>query len=251
MRDKPADEIDHADLAADSDAARIGYSPELYALLNELGLNGSGKILDLACGTGVASEPLAAAGAHITGIDPSEEMLKFARERNPKGKFVKGNAEALPFGDDTFDAAISAQAFHSVDREKAMAELVRVVRRGGAIAIWWKHLMADDPIKAVRSEVARRLSYDFPDAGLEGGFLEFYRAPLAGHALRVLPWRMSVPLERFMAAERSRLRLQPALGSKRSEYLEALDRKLRDKYGEDDPFVPLSYMQFLYIGKKS
>ncbi|MDQ6930474.1 MAG: methyltransferase domain-containing protein [Candidatus Eremiobacteraeota bacterium] len=251
MSDKPPGDIDDAELAAEADAARIGYSSELYALLTESGLQGNLKILDVACGTGAAAEPLAAAGAHITGIDPSQEMLKVARERIPKGTFIEGKAEALPFEDGAFDGAICAQGFHLVDREKSMEELVRVVKRGGVLAIWWKHLMADDPIKAVRSEVARSLSYDVPDAGLQGGFLEFYRAPLLDHALRVLPWRMSVPLERFTASERSRLRLQGSAGPKRSAYLASLERKLREKFGAEDPFVPLSYMQFLYIGKKS
>ena len=248
---KPSELIDYSSLAADYETASIGYAAELYATLFELGLKRSGKIVDVACGTGLASTPLAAEGARITGVDVSETMMQNARARNPGGEFVKGSAEALPFEDASFDGAVCAQAFHWLDRDAAMNELVRCVKPGGAIAIWWKHLMADDPVKGVRDEVSRSFNIDVPDAGLRGGFLEFYRAPLCEHNLRVIPWRMALPLDRFMAYERSRYNLRAALGGRIQEYLTAMTAKLHEKYGSDNPFLPLSYMHFLYIGRKS
>ncbi|GAC1655184.1 MAG: class I SAM-dependent methyltransferase [Vulcanimicrobiaceae bacterium] len=242
--------VDYSPLASDYQSAHIGYSPELYAMMESLGLNRRGSILDVACGTGIAAEPLAPQGAKISGIDICEPMLAYARSALPEGEIAQGKAEALPFPNAVFDGVICAQAFHWFDPQQAMDEMVRVLKPGGAIAIWWKHLMSDDAVKAVRDEVSRGLGVEVPDAGLSGGFIEFYRAPLLDHTLRVVPWRMAVPLDRFMAYERSRATLREVLGSKLNDYLSRLEEKLEEQYGANNPFLPLSYLHFLYTGKK-
>ncbi|GAC1391140.1 MAG: hypothetical protein NVSMB31_08420 [Vulcanimicrobiaceae bacterium] len=240
---------DYAKLAQEYDASRIGYSSDLYAAMSEYGFPARGKILDVACGTGLASEPLAAGGAHITGIDRSSEMLAFARKRLPDAKFVEGRAEKLPFEQDTFDGAICAQAFHWLDRQKTIDELLRVVKPRGVLAIWWKHLMADDPVNGAREEVAKSLKVTVPPSGLTGGFLEFYGAALSDHTLRVIPWRMATSLERYIGYERSRRNLHDAFGDKVEPYIEKLSEKLRARFGPGNPLISIGYLQFLYLGK--
>ncbi|MFN2528862.1 MAG: class I SAM-dependent methyltransferase [Candidatus Baltobacteraceae bacterium] len=239
---------DYSKLAGDYDAHRIGYSLELYSMMTDYGIPMQGKILDVACGTGLASEPFAKEGARVTGIDRSQEMLKYAEARIPNGQFKIGSAEGLPFGEGTFDAAICAQAIHWLDRDKAISEMIRVTKPGGILGIWWKSLMHDHPVNSLRQEVAKNLGANGSESAISG-FLEFYRAPLADHTLRVVPWRLAVSLDRFIGYERSRKDLRDALGSGADEYSDQLAGRLREVYGEGNPLISLGYLQFLYLGR--
>ncbi|MBV8600556.1 MAG: class I SAM-dependent methyltransferase, partial [Candidatus Eremiobacteraeota bacterium] len=91
------------ELAANYDEYRVGYSKQLYDYLEgELGFAPAWHVLDVGCGTAIASAPFAAKGYEVTGVDPSEAMLARARIRVPSGRFVQGRAEALPFADGEF-----------------------------------------------------------------------------------------------------------------------------------------------------
>src|SRR4051794_14372350 len=80
------------------------------------------RLLDLACGTGVAARAAADAGAQVTGVDFSPAMLATARNFHPQIEFQAGDAEALPFADASFDAVISNFGIHHVERpERAIA----------------------------------------------------------------------------------------------------------------------------------
>lgn len=97
--------------------------------------------LDLGCGNGAFTELLVdrCAPAGIQGIDPSEGQLAFARTRHAAGiaHFQQGDAASLPFDDDSFDAAAMALVINLIpEPDKALAELARVVRPGGAIATY-------------------------------------------------------------------------------------------------------------------
>lgn len=107
--------------AAEYDTFRTGYSRTLYDALVELGFAPGWEVLDVACGTGLSSEPLTQRGMSVTGVDISEPMLEKARARMPQAEFVLGAAESLPFGRAEFHAAICAQAIHWMDHEKARA----------------------------------------------------------------------------------------------------------------------------------
>lgn len=232
------------------DSGRIGYANELYTTLVEYGLTPASKMLDVACGTGLAAAPFIENNYDVTGVDVSEPMLARARARFPDAAFVQGSAEALPFDDAAFDTAISAQAFHHVDRSAALREMLRVLRPGGIVAIWWKHLMSEDAFKVLRDRIVVELGFEPPVSGLKGGFKEFYAAPLREHTLRVIPWRASVPLSKLLQAERSRKNLREVLGSKFDAYAAALETRAHEAFGAGDPSIVLSYMHFLYLGKK-
>jgi len=97
--------------------------------------------LDVGCGNGAFTETLIAhsAPAEVTGIDPSEGQLAYARTR-PGAKlarFQMAGAQDLPFAAKSFDAAIMALVISFVpDPAKAVSELVRVVRPGGMVATY-------------------------------------------------------------------------------------------------------------------
>src|SRR4051794_26163775 len=84
----------HEDLAHIHDAGfgapARGASGVLLGALNKAGIT-SGLVADLACGSGILSEAVSAAGFDVLGIDLSPAMLDIARRRAPKGRFVTGS----------------------------------------------------------------------------------------------------------------------------------------------------------------
>ena len=97
------------------------------------------RILDLAAGTGTSSAALAAHGAHVVAADFSEGMLAEGRRRHAgeeRIEFVHADATALPFEDDSFDAATISYGLRNVsDPRRALAEMFRVVKPGGRVVI--------------------------------------------------------------------------------------------------------------------
>ena len=93
-------------------------------------------MLDAGCGTGRFAAALADAGlARVWGVDASPEMLAVARAKTRRAGFKLGRLEALPFKDDWFDAAVAWLVVHLVERPAALAELRRVLRPSGRLAI--------------------------------------------------------------------------------------------------------------------
>lgn len=99
---------------------------ELDALERLLG-PGAGRCLDLGCGTGVATAAVGALGWSVVGVDISADLLGSARARGLE--VVEAPAEALPFADGSFDAAVSFWTHTDIDDfPTAVAEVVRVLR---------------------------------------------------------------------------------------------------------------------------
>jgi SAM-dependent methyltransferase len=96
---------------------------------------GGKRALDVGCGTGRLAEALAARGARVWGVDPSEEMLAVARKTAGTAVgFKRGEAERLPFKSGWFDLAFLRLVIHLVDRGKVLPELRRVLGpRGRAV----------------------------------------------------------------------------------------------------------------------
>ncbi len=94
----------------------------------------------------------------VTGIDISTPMLAHARKRVLDATFVNASADALAFPAESFDGAVSAQAFHWFDAPQVLAEVARVVRPYGVVAIWWKTMMHGDRVRMLRAEVASELA---------------------------------------------------------------------------------------------
>jgi ubiquinone/menaquinone biosynthesis C-methylase UbiE len=97
--------------------------------------------IDIGCGNGAFTERLVerCAPAEVQGIDPSPEQLSFARSRPAArlAQFRQGDAMALPFADNSFDAAVMALVLFFVPHPvKGLAEMVRVVKPGGLIAVY-------------------------------------------------------------------------------------------------------------------
>jgi demethylmenaquinone methyltransferase/2-methoxy-6-polyprenyl-1,4-benzoquinol methylase len=95
------------------------------------------RVLDACCGTGdLAIAAQRAGAAEVIGLDFSEEMLERARQKAPELEWVRGDALALPFADESFDAATVGFGIRNVDDlEAGLRELRRVLRPGGRVAI--------------------------------------------------------------------------------------------------------------------
>jgi len=235
-------------LAANYGRYRIGYSSELFDALETLGFRRGMSVLDAGCGTGLSMGPLAARGMKVAGVDPAPAMLAAAKLAVPGATFTQGRVEALPFLDRSFDAAVSAQAFHWFEADKGYAELARVVKPGGPIAVWWKALGSDDPMRALRAAACRRIGVEPVPDSLRGGFSAFYRASFAARTLRVLPFTARFRVDDWIGYERSRAAPQAAYGAKLEAYLDALRAGLLAKYGSPAQHVDVRYTQFLYVG---
>ncbi len=94
------------------------------------------RVLDVACGTGIVARTAADQGATVTGVDLNEAMLTVARRVRPELDWRQGNAQDLPLADGSFDVVMSQMALMFFpEPAAALAEMARVVRPGGTVAV--------------------------------------------------------------------------------------------------------------------
>jgi SAM-dependent methyltransferase len=94
------------------------------------------KALEFGCGTAVFLSQVARSGADLTGLDLTPELLEKAHARLADAsnvRLVRGNAEACPFPDASFDAVYGCSVLHHMHLDRALAEAFRVLRPGGRI----------------------------------------------------------------------------------------------------------------------
>lgn len=106
---------------------------------------GPRQVLDLGAGTGKLTEALAGR-AEVTAVDPDPAMLDELRARLPGVRALVGRAEDVPLPAAAVDAVLVGQAWHWFDRERATAEIVRVLRPGGVLALVRNDEDPDDPL---------------------------------------------------------------------------------------------------------
>jgi SAM-dependent methyltransferase len=100
------------------------------SLLELLEPRGGERILDVGCGTGQLTAEIAKSGAHVVGLDNSEEMLRQARQNYPALTFVIGDATGFRF-EEAFDAVFSNAALHWVKDAPAAVESIALALRPG------------------------------------------------------------------------------------------------------------------------
>lgn len=106
----------------------------LIALFARLSVGPATTLIDIACGSGLAVRIADAMGATVAGIDAASELVAVARERTPTADLRIGSMYALPWTDDSFDAALSVNGIWG-GCDAALDEAFRVLRPGGLIGI--------------------------------------------------------------------------------------------------------------------
>ncbi len=130
-------------LSAGGHHNNLHYIQDFALLLAHADCQPNSRILELGCGSGWTTEWLARLGFKVTSLDINADMLELGRERMAACKrafpetpmsadFVTGDAEALAFEDESFDAVCCVNSLHHIpDIPKALAEIHRVLKKGG------------------------------------------------------------------------------------------------------------------------
>lgn len=108
--------------------------------VEQLNIEPGMKVLDVACGTGNTALPAARSGAQVIGVDIAANLLEQARKRAAEEglpvRFDEGDAEQLPYADGEFDVVLTMfGAMFAPRPERVAAELARVCRQGGRVAM--------------------------------------------------------------------------------------------------------------------
>ena len=139
-------------IAAEYDDVRPEYAPEALDRATEaLGLDDGSRVVDLAAGSGKLTRALAPRFAEVVAVEPNDDMRGVLAGRSADVRVLAGTAERLPLPDGSADAVFVGDAFHWFDGPAAVAELSRVVRPGGGVALLWNHWWSDGDDGTVNS----------------------------------------------------------------------------------------------------
>lgn len=112
-------------------------------------------VLDLAAGSGALTRLLVPWARTLVAAEPSANLLRELCATTPVDLGVRATAERLPFPDSTFDTVTVATAFHWFDPEVALAEIARVLRPGGAVALVWNVRTKSTPVARALADLLR------------------------------------------------------------------------------------------------
>ncbi len=213
------DYVSSYDQAMESSIGFAGADHELYTRIKAeallgladrfLGPPGGLAALDVGCGPGETDRLLEGGFGRLTGVDLAAGMVELASRRNPWAEYLAyGEGEPLPFEPASFDLAFSICVLHHVptgDWDRFAAEMARVVRPGGLVAIFEHNPLNPLTRKAVRDcefdvgvtlASRRRVRQLLAERGLEplsAPYIVFF--PREGRALRALERALTrVPL---------------------------------------------------------
>jgi len=162
------------------------YSGPLAPLFCDFaGVERAMRVLDVGCGPGALVEELVqrVGAENVTAVDPAEQFVAAAQARNPGVDVSHASAEALPFGDDGFDAALAQLVVHFMsDPVAGLREMRRVTRRGGVVAACvWDHGGGEGPLSPFWNAV-QALDPDAPDESQLAGARRGHLTELFGEA---------------------------------------------------------------------
>ena len=129
------------DVAALYDEVRPGYPPEtIDAIVARAELAPGARILEIGCGTGQITLPLAARGYAVTALEPGDALATLAARRcqaYPCVEIVRTSFEAWPMPAAAFDLLVAAQSFHWIEPRSSCARAAAALRPAGTIALVW------------------------------------------------------------------------------------------------------------------
>ncbi|MFI0739388.1 class I SAM-dependent methyltransferase [Streptomyces sp. NPDC021100] len=187
-------------------SSRPSYPPALLDAVEELSgrrLAGA-RVADVGAGTGIATALLCARGAEVVAVEPGAAMARRCREALPGVPVVRGDGNALPLAGSSLDLVTYAQSWQWTDPARSVPEALRVLRPGGALAIWWNTTAFDVPwLRAQRERIARATcGTEQPAHRVRPGDADAVRlAGLTGLRVvrRLLRWSRTVSLDVHLA----------------------------------------------------
>ncbi|WP_329052535.1 methyltransferase domain-containing protein [Streptomyces violaceus] len=158
------------------------------------------RVADIGAGTGIATALLNARGADVIAVEPGDGMAAQFRRTLPATPIVRGTGDDLPLADASLDFVTYAQAWHWTDSARAVPEALRVLRPGGALALWWNTDALDVPWIA---EAAARTGRHFGiDVSAESGNVNARAADPTGRldlTRRTVRWSRRIPVDTHLA----------------------------------------------------
>lgn len=216
-------------------------SQAIGSLLDAVDLRHGTRMLDVATGPGHVAAAAAERGARVVGIDFSAPMVARARTIHPEVEFQEGDAEAISFPDDSFDAVVmNFGMLHLARPERAMTEAARVLKPGGCFAftVWAK------PEEAVGFGIILKAiqAHGNPRVQLPQGpsFFRFSDPAECERTLRAtgflnvrvasVPqvWRFAAPDQLFDSIYKGGVRITAILRAQSSDALEAIRTEARE-----------------------
>jgi ubiquinone/menaquinone biosynthesis C-methylase UbiE len=173
MEDRLKNEIKFGSIIADkaeeiwnwsTPAGKIRLQRKINYFKNFVG-NKNANILEIGCGTGIFTKALAKTCKNITAIDISPDLLKIAKAKTGKSgkvKFLVRNAYATDFKNNNFDYVYGCSILHHLDMDKALKELIRILKPGGKI-IFTEPNHLNPQIIIERSPFFRKYFFNSPD----------------------------------------------------------------------------------------
>jgi len=160
---------------------RRDYSSAVYDAIAARTGGGGGRVaIDLGCGTGFVTASLVRRGWRAIGVDLSGPMLAAARTALPSAVLVRARGESLPLRAGGASLVTAGTAFHWMAPAPTLAEVSRILRPDGWMAIFWRMSMRDSPAMAIVADVLARRGIVLPQ-GLPGELAS--RATFTGCAL--------------------------------------------------------------------
>jgi ubiquinone/menaquinone biosynthesis C-methylase UbiE len=147
-------------------------------------------VVDVGAGTGKLTRDLVPTGARVVAVEPLAEMLEQLAAAVPEAEALAGSAEELPLEDGSADAVVAASAFHWFDPDRALPEIHRVLKPGGALATLGNGRDLSDPLQQQIQEIVG--PYLPAPGALRGWVAVLEASPLFG------------PIERFETAHEQR-----------------------------------------------
>ncbi len=150
--------------AEDYDRVRPEYPPEAIDLLvSRLGLGPGSDVVDLGAGTGKLTRPLVERVGRVIAVEPDRGMRAVLTRATDAYRVLDGRAESIPLDDASVDAVLVGQAFHWFATKAALAEIERILRTGGGLALiwneWWETV---PPVPPAAAELMERI-YERPE----------------------------------------------------------------------------------------
>jgi SAM-dependent methyltransferase len=147
-------------------------------MVERTGLGPGKTVVDVGAGTGKLTRLLVSSGARVIAVEPIAEM----RAKIDGAEVLDGTAETLPLPDASADVITVAQAFHWFDHERALPELHRVLRPGGALVLFWNMRDLDDPLQRGVEDLLAPRRREVPLQVIGAWREPLERSPLFGEA---------------------------------------------------------------------